>query len=156
MTRHAAVVHRKYAELILSGQKTAELRLTKNRVVPFGVVRRGDTVYIKVASGPVRCRARVRVVEQYENLTPRDVRRLRSAVNDAVLGDAAFWKLKSTARYGVVVYLADVRACDEAPGLARARAGNPRAAWLVLEDEETGRKTKREMTGGTPVPPGSV
>lgn len=132
MTRHVAVVHRKYAELILAGQKSAELRLTRNRIAPFGVVKRGDTVYFKVASGPVCCRARVRLVEEFEGLTPAGVRRLRAALNDAVMGDGAFWNLKKSARYGVVVHLAEVRACDEAPGLAAARAGNPRAAWLVL------------------------
>lgn len=132
MSRHVAVVHRKYAELILSGEKSAELRLTKNRVVPFGAVKRGDTVYFKVASGPVCCRARVRLVEQHEGLTPAEIRRLRAALNDAVMGDGAFWNLKRSARYGVVVHLAEVRVCAEAPGLAAARAGNPRAAWLVL------------------------
>jgi len=131
--RHVAVVHRKYAELILSGQKKAELRLTKNRVVPFGVVRRGDTVFIKIASGPICCCATVRLVEQYENLTPADIRRLRLTVNDTVMGDSAFWKLKSSARYATLVHLADVKPCDEAPGLTEARAGNPRAAWLVLD-----------------------
>ena len=129
-----AVVHRKYAELILSGQKKAELRLTKNRIVPFGVARRGDTVFIKIASGPICCRARVRLVEQYENLTPTDIRRLRLAVNDTVMGDSAFWKLKSSARYATLVHLSRVEKCDEAPGLTQARAGNPRAAWLVLGD----------------------
>lgn len=134
MTRHVAVVHRKYAELILSGQKKVELRLTKNRIVPFGFVRRGDTVFIKIASGPVCCRAKVRLVEQHENLTPADIRRLRAALNDTVMGDGAFWNLKRNARYATVVHLTGVKKCDEAPGLAEARAGNPRAAWLVLGD----------------------
>ena len=132
--RHVAVVRRKYAELIRSGRKTAELRLTKNRVAPYGLVQRGDTVFIKVASGPVCCRAKVRHVEQHENLTPTEIQRLRSALNDAVMGDSAFWNLKRTARYATVVHLTDVQACDDAPGFAEARAGNPRAAWLVLTD----------------------
>lgn len=126
-------MHRKYAELILSGQKTAELRLTKNRVVPFGVARRGETVFIKIASGPICCRATVRLIEQYENLTPADIRRLRLAVNDTVMGDSAFWKLKSSTRYATLIHLARVEKCDEAPGFAKAREGNPRSAWLVLD-----------------------
>ncbi len=141
--RHVAVVHRKYAMLILSGQKKAELRLTKNRIAPYGIVERGDTVFVKIASGPVCCKAKVRLVEQHEGLTPSEIRRLRAALNDTVLGDSAFWNLKRTARYATVVHLANVEKCDEAPGLAEARAGNPRAAWLVLgEVERSGRKKK--------------
>ncbi|MFI4892045.1 MAG: ASCH domain-containing protein [Phycisphaerales bacterium JB058] len=131
--RHVAVVHRKYAELILSGQKTAELRLTKNRVAPYGRVQRGDRVFIKIASGPVCCCARVRLVEQYEDLSPAEIARLRSKLNEAVMGENAYWELKRTARYATVMHLADVQPCDEAPGYAEARAGNPRSAWLVLE-----------------------
>jgi len=132
--RHVAVVHRKYAMQILSGEKTAELRLTKNRIAPFGVVKKGDTVFIKVASGPVCCRARVKTVEQHEGLTPGAIPGLRRALTPVVKGDDAYWNLKSTARYATVIHLERVTACDEAPGLAEARARNPRAAWLVLGD----------------------
>ena len=132
--RHVAVVHRKFAMLILSGQKTAELRLTKNRIAPYGIVKKGDTVFIKVASGPVCCRARVKSVEQHEGLTPGAIRGLRTSLDAIVQGNDEYWNAKRDARYGTVIHFERVVPCDEAPGLAEARAGNPRAAWLVLGD----------------------
>lgn len=134
MTRHVAVVHRKFAMLILKGEKTAELRLTKNRIAPFGIVKKGDTVFIKIASGPVCCRALVSLVEQHEGLTPGSISELRRVLAPVVKGDDAYWDLKRTARYATVIHLECVAACDDAPGLAEARAGNPRAAWLVLSE----------------------
>ncbi|PHQ78610.1 MAG: hypothetical protein COB69_09630 [Phycisphaera sp.] len=130
---HVAVVHKQYAELILAGEKTAELRLTKNRIVPFGRVHNNDTVYIKVASGPICAVAKVASIEAHEDLTPAKIRVLRKEVNDVVMGDSAFWNLKRTARYATVVYLKNIKPCDDGPDVSAARAANPRSAWLILE-----------------------
>lgn len=131
---HVAVVHKKYADLMLAGDKTAELRLTKNKIVPFGRVHAGDTVYLKVASGPICGRATVAKVESHADLTPAKIRELCSEINDKVQGDSAFWKLKKSARYATIVHLKSVKACSEGPDYAMARAANPRSAWLLLGD----------------------
>jgi hypothetical protein len=130
---HVAVVHKKYAELILAGTKTAELRLTKNKIVPFGRVHAGDTVYIKIASGPICAAAKVASIETRENLTPTKLRALRKAVNDVVLGDSVYWKLKQNARYATLVHLKNVKPCDDGPDFSAARSENPRTAWLMLD-----------------------
>lgn len=134
---HVAVVHRKYAQLILDGKKAAELRLSKNRIAPFGRVTKGDTVYFKVASGSVCAKAQVEHVEQLEGLTPENMEALRARLDPIVLGDDAYWSLKSSARFGTVIHLVRVEPCNEGPDYSRERAANPRAAWLVLEQAVT-------------------
>lgn len=126
-----------YARLILDGKKAAELRLSKNRIAPFGRVTKGDTVYFKVASGSICAKARVEFVEQLEGLAPDCMEALRARLDPIVLGDDAYWSLKSSARYGTVIHLVNVEPCDEGPDYSRERAANPRAAWLVLEDTVT-------------------
>ena len=131
---HIPIVHQKYADLILSGKKTAELRLTRNRIAPFGRVFSGDRLYFKIASGPICASASVERVETFEDLTPGEVVRLREWINEAVCGDPAFWKFKANARYATVVHLCDVQRCDSGPDISRLRAANPRSAWLMFED----------------------
>ena len=134
---HVAVVHKKYAKHILDGKKTAELRLSKNRIAPFGRISKGETVYFKIASGSICARARVDRIEQFEGLTPKELKALRTRLNKVVLGDDSYWNLKQSARFGTVIYLAAVKPCDVGPDYSHARAANPRAAWLVLEDSVT-------------------
>lgn len=134
---HVAVVHRKYAQLILDGKKAAELRLSKNRIAPFGRVTKGDTVYFKVASGSICAKACVERVEQLEVLTPDSMGALRARLDPIVLGDDEYWSQNSSARFGTVIHLAGVKPCDDGPDYSRERAANPRAAWHVLEDSVT-------------------
>ncbi|HED53712.1 MAG TPA: hypothetical protein ENJ00_05870 [Phycisphaerales bacterium] len=119
--------------MILSGEKTAELRLTRNRIVPFGRVFAGERLYFKIASGPICASAEAAQVELYEDLIPAEIVRLRQSINHAVRGDSAFWRFKANARYATLVYLADVKPCVDGPDISRARAANPRSAWLMLD-----------------------
>lgn len=137
---HIAVVQRTYAQLILSGQKTCELRLTKNRVVPFGRVRIGDTIYFKITGGPICARAVAGGVREIEDLSPKTVRALKREVNDRVRGEPAFWAMKKHARYATVIDLRSIVACDDGPDFSRERAANPRGAWLILDSQSAPKR----------------
>lgn len=102
---HLAVVRRAYLDLILSGEKTIESRLTKVRCAPFGRIERGDGVFFKEPSGPVRARARVARVRIHENLTPGGVRDLRRRHNGRIHGERDYWSAKRDARYAVLIWL---------------------------------------------------
>ncbi|MEM8757104.1 MAG: ASCH domain-containing protein [Planctomycetota bacterium] len=132
---HLAVVHQNYIELILRGTKTAELRLTKNRNPPHGVVHPGQRLYFKQSSGPVRATAVVTHVESLTDLTPADVARLAKDSAETVRGEPDFFEQRSSARFASVIHFDRVQPCAFGPDFAAERAANPRAAWLVLPAE---------------------
>jgi ASC-1-like (ASCH) protein len=132
---HVAVVMPRYLELILAGRKTAELRLTRSRTPPHGVVSAGERVYFKQTSGPVRATAVVERVEFLEGLTPDAIRLLAERTRETVRGAREFFETRMGARFASVVHVVRVEPCSWGPDFAAERRARPRAAWLVLPDD---------------------
>ena len=128
---HVAILQRPYLRLVLDGRKTVESRLSKSAVSPYGQVRRGDRIYLKASGGPFMAAARAGWVESHQDLTPRQVDRLRQRLNALVCGDAAYWKMKREARYATFIELRDVRPIDEGPPFKPSRY----RAWFVLPED---------------------
>jgi len=61
---------------ILHGEKTAESRWYKNKYQPWNRITAGDAIYFKDSGGPVRAKARVTRVLQFENLTPEKTKEI--------------------------------------------------------------------------------
>jgi len=127
---HLAIVERMYVDLIASGVKTIEARLSVQRRAPWGRVGVGDVVFFKPRSGPVALEARVSLVRQYQALTPTKIAQLREAFGDAIAASDAFWDEKRRAVYATLVGLAEVRPVESPPALPPA--GHRRNAWCVL------------------------
>ena len=70
---HLAILKRAYLNLILAGEKTIECRLTRMAKPPFGVVKKGQRIYLKESSGPVRAVARAGKVISRQIDGPRDL-----------------------------------------------------------------------------------
>lgn len=136
--RHIAILHARYLDAILAGAKTIESRLSRARGLPFGIVAPGDTIYFKQSSGPVRAVARVSGVSSFEDLRPEDVLTLARRYREAVGAGEEYWESRRDCRYATLIWLADVRACDHAPGFAR-RAG-ARSAWFALDHPRPGAR----------------
>ncbi len=133
--KHVAVVKPRYLHLILSGQKRAELRLSKNRCAPFGQVRAGDTVYFKQTGGPYGARATVRRVDSHDFTSEADIERLRREVNGVVLGDDAYWRSKAQAKHGTVVWLEGITPTTRGPKLPPLYG----RGWVVLPAPSSNR-----------------
>jgi ASC-1-like (ASCH) protein len=106
---HLAILKKPYLELILSGHKTIELRLSKGRQPAFGKVYPGDKLALKVSAGPVCGAAVVADIKLYEGLTPEQIVRIRRQYNDRIMGSDAIWRTTMQCRYGFLVWLRDVR-----------------------------------------------
>jgi len=70
MANHLAVYnrtifHTDYIQMMLSGDKSTEIKLGYRRVAPFGKLTAGDYMYIKEASGPVVGRVLIPEVKDY-------------------------------------------------------------------------------------------
>jgi hypothetical protein len=109
MNGHLVILKQPYLELILTGQKTIELRLAKTRPAMFGRVLPGDRLFLKASGGPVSGVAEASGVEYHANLTPRRIRHLKSQHGHAIGGSDAVWESFMDRKYGFLVWLANVR-----------------------------------------------
>lgn len=98
-------------EKILSGEKTVECRWYMNRAVPWGKVKAGDTLYFKDSGEPVRIKAKVARVLQFDDLSPVRVRTLlktygkRDGIEKKDIRE--FFKRFKNKRRCIIVFLKD-------------------------------------------------
>jgi len=131
MTVHLAVFHQPYLDLLLSGEKTADVRLSKHRIAPFGQIERDDTVLLKLASGPVVGRATVDEVQFFPDLTPEAIDALRSRYNSQLCFADDFWEQYRHARYGTLISFKDIKRVQPIHIWSKGRSG-----WRVLGVKE--------------------
>ena len=125
---HLAIVDPAAACALLSGDKHIESRFSRHRRAPYGQVARGDTIHFKLTGGRVIGTAAVAGVQEFHDLTPPMVERLRRLYNGAVRAPARYWASRRGSRYGVLIWLGALRP-------VRRRLRVPRQfgrAWVVL------------------------
>ena len=130
--KHLAILHKRYLDLILSGEKRIESRLTKVKRVPFSCVEKGDLIYFKQSSGPVRAIAKADKIMQYKDLTPSTISSLKTKYNRGICGAVDYWQMKKDSRYAVLIWLKDV--CEIDP--IKIEKTNQQA-WIVLNDKKS-------------------
>ncbi len=128
---HLVILRQGYLEAILEGRKTIESRFTMNRRAYWGRILYGDRLFIKQSSGPVCATAKVTKVHYYEDLTAEKVERLKGQYNRQILGEDDYWQSKSSCRYGVLVWLSEVKSIK--PIWINKRDWR---AWVVLSEKE--------------------
>ena len=106
---HLVILKKPYVDAILAGRKTIESRFTRAKHSFIGRVKQGDTLFLKVSSGPVCGRASVSAVRRFEDLTPVKMNDLKKQYNEHILGSDEYWKGKADCRYGFLAWLKDVR-----------------------------------------------
>lgn len=109
MNSHLVILKKPYLELILSGEKTVELRLTRARRPVCGRVSPGDRLALKASAGPVCGRAAVEDVAYYSDLTPERIAGIRRDFGNWIGGDDTIWESMMDCRSGLLVWLTDVR-----------------------------------------------
>ncbi len=130
---HLMIVHPRYLGPILTGHKTTEARLGRDRRAPYDHVQPGDTVYIKPTSLEVAAHAIVERVDQYEDLEAIDIEKLHELYEDRVLGGDDFWLSKADARYATFVTLGRVRPMLDSKSVPAELLIASRNAWRVLD-----------------------
>jgi hypothetical protein len=125
---HVAILKRPYVEDVLAGTKTVESRMMKVRCPPFGQVRVGERLYLKVSAGPFRAIARAAAVHDFSDLTPEDMRELEARFRPRVGGDDAYWQSKRSSRCATFIELDGVEPIDVGPAYTKSMQ-----AWHVLD-----------------------
>ncbi len=128
---HLVILKKIYADKILNGSKSIELRLLKAAFPPFNSVTVGDRLFLKESSGPVCAVAQVSAVKQFNDLTPAKIIGLKTEYNHLILGDDEYWKFKSDSRFAVLVWLKNVKRINP----HRIYKKDWRA-WVVLKEHD--------------------
>ena len=128
MRSHTAILKRHYLNLILSGEKQIECRLTRIPCPPFRRIEAGETVLLKESSGPMRGEAVVEKVEFFENLTSEEIGEIQGKYNEQIMGAPDYWTSRGDCRYCSLIWLRDVRAIE--PYRIKHKGMQ---AWLVHE-----------------------
>lgn len=120
-----------YINLILSGEKTIECRLTKQARAPFDAIDAGERIYFKQSAGPWGLTAVCDHALFEDNLCPARVRELQRDYNEFIRGDNAYWESKQDARYISLIWLRDIEPIDTGPGIKPLQG----AAWVSISAE---------------------
>ncbi len=128
---HIAILMKPYLDLIISGRKTIESRLTKTNRLPFDSIETGERIYFKQSSGPFRATALVDQVLCLDALTPQRIKRLQQIYNDAICGADDFWEWKHDSNFASLIWLRAVEPISFGPEINPQRG----IAWLGLDDK---------------------
>jgi hypothetical protein len=125
-------------DLILTGVKTVESRLSRRRHPAASRCRPGDVLYLKQAGGDVRARATVAGVVEVNDIPPGGVARLAQKWSDRVAATGPHdpnWQAKRDARHALFIELADVQPIH-IPAAALPRRLPWAAAWIVGQPDD--------------------
>ncbi len=128
---HVSIVHRCYADLIASGEKRVEARLSRVRAVPIGRVAKGDRIYFRESGGGYRALAEVTKVLCFHELNPSGIGALRRQYEPLVCAGAKFWLNHAGSRHAMFIWLGGVVEVSTGPELSR-KPGD-RRAWFMLD-----------------------
>jgi ASC-1-like (ASCH) protein len=135
---HIAVLFKSYLDLVLSGRKTIECRLTMQARDPYERIEAGERIYFKQSSGPYRAAATVDHVMFEDDLTPKRIDALRRDYNDGICGEKSFWRRKRSSNYCTLIWLRDVMAIDSGPEIRPLQG----VAWLCLDEDPAWRRVR--------------
>jgi len=128
---HLVILKKPYLDVILAGRKTIESRFMKRRSAPFGKIAADDKLFFKVSSGPVCATAFAKKVVNFEDLTPERIDRAKRNYNDRIVGGKEYWAQRRDCRWGVLVWLEQVRRIEPIRIDKRDWRG-----WVVLTAKE--------------------
>lgn len=143
MNYHLVILKKPYLDLILSGRKTVELRLTRARRPAGGRVSPQDRLFLKASGGPVHATAVVADVKYYENLSPERIADIKRRYNEQIRGSDAVWQSMVDCTSGFLVWLHDIRRIEP----IRIEKKDWRAWVLLKESKDFGLLRKTRLFG---------
>lgn len=125
---HLVIVKPRFAALLLTGRKQIECRMGAGPFFPpWQSVSVGDTLWLKIAAGPVVAKARAARVLEIAGLLRDHVVSLRRQYGRAIAADDAYWHERQRARWAVLIWLDGIQ--DTRPFRIDKQDGR---AWVVL------------------------
>lgn len=109
MARHYAIFVGNAIEKILRGEKTLEGRFTEDKIPPYGVIKKGDEIFLKQAGSLIIGKVGVDNVLFFDNLDGEKIGKLRKEYSQDLGVDEKFWAQKSNARCASIIFLKNPR-----------------------------------------------
>lgn len=135
---HLAIMKKSWGltDKILSGQKKIESRWYSVRCRPWNRIKEGDVVYFKDTGSPVKIRAKVSKVLQFDNLTPGKVKRIlkeygkKDGIDKRNL--SIFYDLFKDKRYCMLIFLKDPKRVK--PFYVNKKGFGLMSAWITVKN----------------------
>lgn len=128
--KHLAIFNGKESiEKILRGEKTMEGRFSRQKDLPYAMIKKGDEIYLKKSGGLIYGKVKVDNVLFYENLTPEMIGQLRREYQKEISAPEEFWENYGKSKYVSLIFLKNPERFVS-PIKFKKR---DRRAWLIME-----------------------
>lgn len=122
-------------EKILSGEKKIESRWYQHKARPWDHISANDTIYFKDSGEPIKIRALVKKVLQFENLNPNKVKEIleKYAEDDGIERDKinAYFEMFKNKKHCLLIFLKDAESIK--PFRINKSGFGSMAAWLIVD-----------------------
>lgn len=99
-------------EAILSGKKTIETRFSQRKIPPFGIISRGDLIFMKPPGAEIIGQFRVKRVIFFDGLDEIDIENIFNQYKELISEgnpdeDQKYQQQKSHSSYASLIFIAD-------------------------------------------------
>lgn len=129
MNKHLATFKEITSKDILSGKKSIEVRFSKSKIAPYGVISAGDLVYIKPTGGEPVGQFIVKKVIFYDGMEEEDIIQIKKEFGIGINETESFWKSKLGSKYGTLIYIGECDPFLTSPIKIKKR---DKKAWITL------------------------
>lgn len=126
---HLAVCREPYIQYMINGSKTIESRITKNKIVPYGKVKKGDIVILKRSSGPVLAIFTVKNVICYDS-TSFSLNTIRNNYQEELQIHDEWWELKRDSRFASLIWIEEIVALNAIDVAIQKN----RQSWIIIRE----------------------
>lgn len=147
---HVAIMKKSWGLIpkILTGEKSIESRWYKTRRPPWGIIKTGDTLFLKNGGELVTATATVSAVHQFEIETVRDAEKIIQKFGKQLcLVEPTPKKWGSLPRYCVLMELKNPKKVGEPFEINKKGFGAP-AAWLTVKNIQEIKIRQHGVSGG--------
>lgn len=137
---HVAIMKKSWGltDKILSGEKIIESRWYSMRVRPWNAISIGDTVYFKDSGHPMKLKATVKNVLQFEDLNPNKVSGIlkKYGSDDGISKEdiSKYFELFKNKKYCILIFLQDVEPVQ--PFQINKKGFGMQSAWVTVKNIE--------------------
>lgn len=136
MKKHLAIFSKDVVKQIFSGKKLVETRFSRHKIAPFGLVERGDIVYIKPSGEEIVGQFTVKKVIFFEGLDNEDWKLIKGHYRGLIAfvdleAEEKYFKQKENSRFGTLIFIGQVERFITAPVKIEKR---DLRGWVVLRE----------------------
>lgn len=104
---HLGIFSEPYLTYMLEGKKTIESRFSKNKILPYNNIKKGDIVLVKKSSGKVLAYFSVKEVLFFD-LTKTTIDDIKDKYEVPLCVSNDFWEMKKDSKYATLIMIDDL------------------------------------------------